>query len=65
MPWHPVFCQGFKNEGTFVPSPLKMRGHQSLCSIITTSKFVTSFHRSSTSNPTNSIINEQLIICDI
>jgi len=22
-----VFCLGFKNEGTFVPSPLKMRGH--------------------------------------
>jgi len=22
-----VFCQGLKNEGTFVPSPLKMRGH--------------------------------------
>jgi len=23
----PVFCLGFKNEGTFVPSPLKMKGH--------------------------------------
>ena len=22
-----VFCQGFKNEGIFVPSPLKMRRH--------------------------------------
>jgi len=27
QPVHAVFCLGFKIEGTFVTSPLKMRGH--------------------------------------
>jgi len=32
-----MFCQGFKNEGTFDPSPLKMRGH---FQTLGTSKFI-------------------------